>query len=66
VLEERLREQQQEMRTRREMVDEERGKVHALKAVLMNHTESFSPEDSEKLYQAGVILTGNNVFALNS
>ena len=66
VLEERLREQEREMKCRAEMVDEERTKVHALKAVLVNHTGSFSTQDSEMLYQAGVILTDNNVLALSS
>lgn len=58
VLEAHMLEIKTELRARGDMVDEERAKVHALKAVLVRLTKYFSTDDKQNLYLAGVILTG--------
>jgi len=57
VLEAHMLECKTELRSRGDMVDEERAKVHALKQVLMRLTRYFSAADKRNLYEAGVILT---------
>jgi len=57
VLEAHMLEVKAELRSRGDMVDEERAKVHVLKQVLMRLSRFFTGDDKRSLYEAGVILT---------